>query len=173
MIDSTKCLTDHRREISRRQAALPSHAAWRWRDDSGVLYNEIVRPLRIVLVEDNDDIRDMLEAMLANDGHHVSTAKDGPSGLALILADWPDAAIVDIGLPGFDGHELARSIRAAQSSRPPVRLLALSGWGRLTDREAALAAGFDAHLTKPAKASAVIEALYGDADFPSMKDESR
>jgi CheY-like chemotaxis protein len=123
-----------------------------------------VRPLRIILVEDNDDIRETLEVLLADAGHHVLTAPDGPSGLALILAEQPDAAIIDIGLPGFDGNELARYVRAAHGTIRPIRLVALTGWGHPADREATFAAGFDAHLTKPAKRAEVIRALYGETD---------
>ena len=77
----------------------------------------------------------------------MTSARDGAEGLARILAARPDVAIVDIGLRGMDGYELARQVRA--SLGPALVLVAMTGHGRETDRLRALAAGFDAHMTKP------------------------
>lgn len=101
---------------------------------------------RVVVVEDNEDVRALLEQLLLAEGHTVWTADDGPSGHALIADKRPDVAFVDIGLPGFDGYELARRVRAdgVQST-----LVAVTGYGQPEDRRRALAAGFDQHLTKP------------------------
>lgn len=104
------------------------------------------RPRRVVLVEDNDDVRTMLEQLLIIAGHDVATANDGPSGLTRILEARPDVAFVDIGLPGFDGYELARRVRARKET---IRLVALTGYGQPEDRRRARDAGFDLHLTKP------------------------
>ena len=104
--------------------------------------------LRIALVEDHADTRESLRGVLADDGHHVETAHDGPSGVALLLATRPDLALVDIGMPGFDGLELARRVRATDPGRS-IRLVALTGYGGAEDRAAALAAGFDDYLVKP------------------------
>jgi len=103
---------------------------------------------RIVLVEDNEDIRTMLEELLQLAGHSVATAANGPDGLAAIQRERPDLAFVDIGLPGFDGFELARRVRASNPAGG-VRLVAVSGYGQAEDRRRAQEAGFDGHLTKP------------------------
>jgi PAS domain S-box-containing protein len=103
-------------------------------------------PLRILVVEDNDDFADLLEGLLDLWGHSVQRAKDGGKGLALAQEGPFDLCLVDIGLPVLDGFELARRLRAAGAT---LRLVALSGYGQPSDVEQALAAGFDAHLTKP------------------------
>lgn len=101
---------------------------------------------KLVVVDDNPDIRELLTALLEQAGHDVSTADDGPSGLERILTTSPDMAFVDIGLPGFDGFELARRARAAGSR---VRLVAITGYGRAEDTHESRSAGFDTHLIKP------------------------
>lgn len=110
-----------------------------------------LRPLRIVLVDDDDDIRAMVEALLTRWGHQVATASSGPAGLELIVDSQPDVAILDIGLPGFDGHTLAQRIRAQTGPEKP-KLVAVSGYGQTHDRQRARDAGFDAFLVKPAAA---------------------
>ena len=106
----------------------------------------LTRTLDIVLVEDNADIRDTLKALLELKGHKVEEAEDGRSGVDLILSRSPSVALVDIGLPGLDGYQLARELRARPSR---TRLVAMTGYGRPEDRRLALEAGFDAHLVKP------------------------
>lgn len=81
-------------------------------------------------------------------GHEVVTAPDGRAGLDAVLAGCPDVALVDIGLPGISGYDVARGIRAGLPQRP-IRLIAITGYGQPADRERALEAGFDAHLLKP------------------------
>lgn len=105
-------------------------------------------PRSIVLVEDNHDSRDMVGALLQAAGHRVASAPDGESGLALILETRPALALVDLGLPGIDGLELARRLRAAPHG-DAVALLALTGYGDAAMREAAAQAGFDGYLQKP------------------------
>jgi CheY-like chemotaxis protein len=117
------------------------------------------RPLRVVLIEDCDDVRDATRALLERSGHQVATAHDGPSGLALILGTRPDVALVDMGLPGIDGFEVAIRVRAALGQS--LRLIALTGFGQPHDRARAQAAGFDAHLTKPACRGQLLTALLG------------
>ncbi|MDB4927928.1 MAG: multi-sensor hybrid histidine kinase [Myxococcaceae bacterium] len=102
---------------------------------------------RIVIVEDNDDMSAILVAILEHSGHEVRAESDGLRGLARILAERPDVAIVDIGLQGIDGYEVARRVRAALGPAPV--LVALTGYGTEGDRLKALEAGFDAHMTKP------------------------
>ncbi len=105
------------------------------------------RNVRVVLVEDNHDLRiltaDVLEAL----GCTVELAVDGKEGLAMILASKPDLALVDIGLPIMDGYEVAREVRRALGDGPV--LVAASGYGLEQDRENAHRAGFDLHITKP------------------------
>lgn len=101
---------------------------------------------RLVVVDDNPDVRELLTALLEQAGHHVFTADDGPSGLEQILTLAPDVALVDIGLPGFDGFELARRARAAGSR---AKLVAITGYGRAEDTLESRSAGFDTHLIKP------------------------
>jgi signal transduction histidine kinase len=103
---------------------------------------------RILIVEDNRDGREALRTLLDLAGHEVHEAEDGLSGVeaAAILA--PDLALIDIGLPGIDGYEVARRIRAQPHGRA-MRLVAISGYGQPDDRRRAMEAGFDAHLTKP------------------------
>ena len=105
--------------------------------------------MRILIVDDNADGRETLAMMLGLHGHEVHEAVDGPTGVEAALAWKPDAAIVDIGLPGFDGYEVARRIRAAAKG-VAIRLVALTGYGQEDDRRQALAAGFDSFLVKPA-----------------------
>lgn len=103
-------------------------------------------PLKVVVVEDNEDIRELFVQSLADTGHSVTCAADGPSGLEALLAFGPDVAFVDVGLPGFDGYEVARRARAAGSRS---RLIALTGYGQIEDKQRAVEAGFDEHLVKP------------------------
>ncbi len=103
---------------------------------------------RILLVEDGQDARDMLRMYLAQMGHQVYEAADGPSGVEAALRVLPDMALIDIGLPGLDGYEVARRIRAAPGGEH-LYLVAVSGYGQPKDREQALASGFDDYLVKP------------------------
>jgi two-component system CheB/CheR fusion protein len=106
-----------------------------------------VRPLRLLVVEDDADIRSSLVGLLDMGGHTVRAVGDGPAALAALDAGSFDAVLLDIGLPGMSGYELAAAIRARPGPTPP--LVALTGYGRPEDRAAAAAAGIGAHLTKP------------------------
>ncbi|HZX65059.1 MAG TPA: ATP-binding protein, partial [Myxococcales bacterium] len=103
---------------------------------------------RLLLIEDNPDIGETLRDLLEILGHRVDLASDGLRGVQMALALKPDAALVDIGLPGIDGYEVAQRLRADPVGREML-LVALTGYGRPEDRERALEAGFDAHLVKP------------------------
>lgn len=106
--------------------------------------------LRIAIVEDNADSRSTLQSLLQLDQHEVRVAADGLEGIQLI-SDWcPDVALVDIGLPGLDGFEVARRVRAGNQGEA-LFLVALTGYGFPSDREKAMDAGFDQHLVKPLK----------------------
>ncbi len=117
-------------------------------------------PRRVLVIEDNTDVRDGLRLLLEELGHEVVEAADGDRGVAVAL-DWrPDVALVDLGLPGLDGYAVARRIRAAPGGGR-IRLVALTGYGQPEDRRRALEAGFDAHLVKPADADALLRLLAG------------
>ncbi|HZR07404.1 MAG TPA: ATP-binding protein, partial [Myxococcales bacterium] len=103
---------------------------------------------RLLLIEDNPDIGETLRDLLQLLGHRVELAADGLRGVQLALAIRPDVALVDIGLPGIDGYEVARRLRATDAGKQ-ILLVALTGYGRPEDRDRSLAAGFDAHLVKP------------------------
>jgi CheY-like chemotaxis protein len=106
------------------------------------------RPRRVVVVDDNPDIRESLRLLFTLWGHDVSLAPDGPSGLDLVLKERPDVALVDVGLPGMNGYDVARAVRRALPSID-IRLVALTGYGQPDDVDRALQAGFDTHLLKP------------------------
>jgi len=103
---------------------------------------------RIVVIEDNPDIRETLYQVLILWGHQVTTASDGVSGVERVLQERPDIALIDVGLPGMNGYDVARAIRKGIPNGG-IRLIALTGYGQPSDREEALRAGFDTHLLKP------------------------
>jgi signal transduction histidine kinase/ActR/RegA family two-component response regulator len=103
---------------------------------------------RILLVEDNEDGRRMMETMLTLEGHIVRTASTGEAAIQVALEWQPDVALIDIGLPDIDGHEVARRLRALALETSP-KLVAISGFGQPGDLHNAYEAGFDLHLTKP------------------------
>jgi PAS domain S-box-containing protein len=103
---------------------------------------------RVLLVDDNEDARMLLADVLARFGHSVEAAADGPAALAVLEVFKPDVAILDIGLPGMDGYELASRIREMPAHKQ-LRLLALTGYGQPEDVMHAKNAGFDVHLVKP------------------------
>jgi CheY-like chemotaxis protein len=105
------------------------------------------RASRILVVEDNADVREMLHAALAIEGHDVHAVADGAAALAAASDLQPDVAIIDIGLPGMDGYELAGALRARFDG--DLRLIALSGYGLADDLRRSRAAGFEAHFVKP------------------------
>ena len=102
---------------------------------------------RILLVDDNEDALLLLAESLSLLGHEVRTASDGPSALQLAETFQPQIGLLDIGLPGMDGYELARRLRTLMQTEP--FLVALSGYGQESDRTASRAAGFALHLVKP------------------------
>jgi signal transduction histidine kinase/ActR/RegA family two-component response regulator len=126
----------------------------------------MLEPARhILVVEDNMDAADTLRALLELHGHRVDTANEGMSGLERALSAQPEVVLLDVGLPGMDGYEVARRIRAAKGIRRPL-LVAITGYGAPEDRQRAIDAGFDAHITKPVEYP-TLAALLATADLPA------
>jgi CheY-like chemotaxis protein len=109
-----------------------------------------VRAVRrhVLVVEDHADAREAVRCLLEVRGHRVDVAADGPGAIDTALTSHPEVVLVDIGLPGLDGYEVARRIRATDEGKH-MRLVALTGYGDVTARQRALESGFDAHLVKP------------------------
>jgi PAS domain S-box-containing protein len=105
------------------------------------------RVLRVLVADDNRDAADSLQRLLALFGHEVRVAYDGASAVSVGSEFRPRVAILDIGMPGTNGYEVARALRRRQGQE--VTLVALTGWGQDADRRRASDAGFDHHLTKP------------------------
>jgi two-component system, sensor histidine kinase len=118
--------------------------------------------LRVLVVEDNGDMRDSMREILEMWGHAAECAADGIEGLAKTLLFRPEAALVDLGLPRLDGFEFARQIRR-QEGGAELFLVALSGYAQPADREAARDAGFDRHLVKPPDLSELERLLADEA----------
>jgi signal transduction histidine kinase/CheY-like chemotaxis protein len=114
--------------------------------------------LCILVVDDNDDGRETMRELLSMLGHRVELAIDGLSGVAKALACSPDLALVDIGLPGCDGYEVAQRIRR-QAKGGAMWLVAMTGYGQPDDRRRALEAGFDRHLVKPVSFECLLSLL--------------
>ncbi len=108
----------------------------------------LVESLRVLVVDDNVDTAESLAMLLTAVGHEVQTRYTGPDGLASGLAFDPDVVLLDIGLPGMDGYEVAAKLRASPHGEG-LTLVALTGYGQESDKQRALASGFDAHLVKP------------------------
>jgi PAS domain S-box-containing protein len=105
-------------------------------------------PVRVLVVDDNADVAEGLMMLLELLGHRVRVAHDGMAALEAVRVNVPDLMLVDIGLPGMDGYELARNVRR-DSRLKGVVLVALTGYGRDEDKRKAIEAGFDDHLVKP------------------------
>jgi PAS domain S-box-containing protein len=116
------------------------------------------RQLRLLVADDNVDAAEMLEAMLALQGHATRVAHNGRDALAIAREFAPDVAFLDIGMPDMNGYQTAAAIRAA-AGLETIMLVALTGWGDERDRTRAKEAGFDHHLTKPADLDAIDQLL--------------
>jgi signal transduction histidine kinase/ActR/RegA family two-component response regulator len=126
------------------------------------------RAYRILIVEDNADARESLRIILETAGHEILEAADGETGVEYALKLEPSVALIDIGLPGIDGCEVARRIRAIKSG---IRLIALTGYGRDEDRRRSRQAGFDAHLVKPVVVQNLLETM--DSLLSSARPRTR
>jgi CheY-like chemotaxis protein len=113
---------------------------------------------RILVIEDQADARRALQRLLQIWGHDVEVAEDGVRGVDAATNRPPEIALIDVGLPGLDGYEVARRLRAAIGRS--IRLVALTGYGQPEDRERAFDAGFDLHLVKPVDRDQLSDALH-------------
>jgi CheY-like chemotaxis protein len=145
--------------IDNAPVALPSVSG------SGAQATSTRRALRILVVEDNADIRETLKELLEIEGHEVTLAEDGQRGVERAgQCQEHDVALVDIGLPGLDGYAVARALSDIRKSRnSSLRLIAISGYGQAEDRRRALEAGFDAHLVKPVDPDLLTQLLVEEA----------
>jgi len=117
-------------------------------------------PRRILVADDNRDAAESLAMLLQIDGHELRVEYDGPGAIAAFADFAPQVALLDIGMPGFNGYEVARLVRQREAGNGAV-LIALTGWGQERDREMALAAGFNHHFTKPIDPECIHEILRG------------
>jgi signal transduction histidine kinase len=113
---------------------------------------------RILIADDNRDSAETLAALLRLEGHDVTSVHDGPVALSAFTEIKPDVALLDIGMPGLTGYEVARRMRQSNSGTS-LTLIAITGWGQDIDKERAYAAGFDHHLTKPVDPHRLAELL--------------
>lgn len=121
--------------------------------------------LRVLVVDDNADAADTLAELLQLSGFDVSRAQDGLSAVRAVSKQRPDAVLLDIGLPDIDGYEACRRMRSDTSLAKQPLVIAVTGWGQQSDREAAREAGFDGHLTKPVafdKLMALLQSLQAE-----------
>jgi CheY-like chemotaxis protein len=119
------------------------------------------RSCRVLLIEDNVDACAMLQHFLALEGHTVSTAHDGHTGLEMAIGADYDAVICDIGLPGIDGFDVIRGLRESPRAARPFAI-ALSGYCQAEDRARAIEAGFDHYFVKPISPSALLALITSD-----------
>jgi signal transduction histidine kinase len=114
--------------------------------------------IKTLVIDDNDDARELITALLQGKGFEVLAAADGKAGLAMIRDHMPHVALVDLALPGLDGFGVAEALRT-QYPQHKTRMIALTGHGAAADRERTKRAGFHAHLVKPASAAAIIACI--------------
>jgi CheY-like chemotaxis protein len=120
---------------------------------------------RVVIIDDNQDAAHTMSMLIEQLGGSARMAHDAVSGLTAVHEFQPDMVFLDIGLPGMDGYETCRRIRRQPSQRHIV-IVAVTGWGQTQDKQRALDAGFDAHLTKPVDPKAFASILAGNVGAP-------
>jgi PAS domain S-box-containing protein len=151
-----------------RMAALPSEPAVRSSSGAGEIERDPGRvgtgiPRRILAADDNSDALGAVAALLRMKGHEVDTASDGIEALEKARRRPPEVALLDIGMPGLDGYELARQIRS-ETWGCNILLVAMTGWGQARDKARAREAGFDEHMTKPIDPAALDRLLAVGSD---------
>jgi CheY-like chemotaxis protein len=112
---------------------------------------------RILVADDNRDAGETLAMLLRLDGHEVHVATNGIEAVEIFTQTRPEVAILDIGMPGLSGHEVAQRIRELGGA--PVILIAVTGWGQKSDKDKAAASGFDHHFTKPVEPTLLSQLL--------------
>jgi CheY-like chemotaxis protein/anti-sigma regulatory factor (Ser/Thr protein kinase) len=112
----------------------------------------------VLLIEDNDDGREMMATMLEAWDYTVLQAADGLAGVELAQSGMAQVALIDIGLPGIDGYEVARRLRQIDATST-IKMIALTGYGLAEDQKRVLEAGFDLHLVKPVDMGALLDVL--------------
>jgi CheY-like chemotaxis protein len=115
---------------------------------------------RVMVVDDNVDAASMLDMLLRSLGHETRVAHDGPEALRMAQEFRPEVVLLDIGMPGIDGYEVARRLRT-QAKQRALRIVAVTGWGQDADRQRSREAGFDLHLVKPVDTTDLLQALNG------------
>jgi CheY-like chemotaxis protein len=108
---------------------------------------ESVAAKRVLVVDDNIDAADTLAMLLRSLGHQTRVAYDGAAALAMADEFSPEVVLLDIGMPGLNGYEVARQLRSRRQQR--IKIVAITGWGTAADRVRSADAGFDVHLVKP------------------------
>jgi CheY-like chemotaxis protein len=103
---------------------------------------------RVLVVDDHADAADSLAMLLRMEGHEVRVARSGPAAVREVRADRPEVILLDLGMPGMDGFEVARQLRQSPGLTD-ICLVALTGWGQEEDRRRTREAGFDDHFVKP------------------------
>jgi CheY-like chemotaxis protein len=121
------------------------------------------RARKVLVADDNADGLLTIATLLEMEGHEVHTAADGEKALAQAESIRPDVAILDIGMPRLNGHEVAERIRAAPWGKD-MRLIALTGWGQAQDQQRAREAGFDHHCTKPVDLAELLALVGGGSE---------
>jgi CheY-like chemotaxis protein len=115
-------------------------------------------PRRVLVVDDNVDAADAMNLLLKSLGHETCVVNEGIEALRMAAKFRPDIVLLDIAMPGIDGYEVARQLRAVKKGSP-LRIVAVTGFGQETDRQKSLEAGFDMHLVKPVELNDLTQAL--------------
>jgi len=127
-------------------------------DDAAPIVPDPSPPLRVLVIDDNKDAADSFGMLMTAMGHEVRAAYDGPSGILVARQFEPDVIMLDIGMPGMSGYEVARSLRGDSTDHV---LVAVTGWGDEAAKRQAREAGFDHHLVKPVSESVLVDLLAG------------
>jgi CheY-like chemotaxis protein len=150
-------------EIPNARAAMSTHA------EASATASVPVLCRRVLIADDNVDAGDSLAMLLRSNGHEVKVVRDGDEALKVFGAFNPDVVLLDLGMPQLSGYEVAKRLRANNSA---VLLIAITGWGRSSDRAKSAEAGFDHHLTKPVDYSELANALVPDANRPRLSSHA-
>jgi signal transduction histidine kinase/CheY-like chemotaxis protein len=150
-------------EIPNARAAMSTHA------EASATASVPVLCRRVLIADDNVDAGDSLAMLLRSNGHEVKVVRDGDEALKVFGAFNPDVVLLDLGMPQLSGYEVAKRLRANNTA---VLLIAITGWGRSSDRAKSAEAGFDHHLTKPVDYSELANALMPDAKRPRLSSHA-